>query len=157
MYKIKFTLIFLIWCYLFFVPTADAQTNVLKNKMSNIAGRVFRSDTNQPVVGAKISFIPYHGQTLTATTDENGNYFFPQMKIGKYKIDIALRYKTMAQSPCSLLGSRAVKEKNSNVTMKDEGLGLVEIWVSIDPFKIVSSKPIKKDFDVACKGTYKNS
>ena len=93
---------------------------------------------------------------MEAITDEKGSYSFEHIKAGKYHVDIHVRYNKLSDSPCSVFGSRVTASKDSNVTLKDEGLGYVDVWVSIDPFRIYPNKLLTKDFDVACKGAYRN-
>ena len=132
------------------------QAQVIKNKPTALSGKIFRSDTNQPVAGATINIWNAQGNRLETKTNEKGYYSFEQTKPGTYKVNIHVRYGKLADSPCSVFGSRVTADKKSDVTMKDEGLGFVDVWVSMDDFKITAGKPNIKDFDVACKGTYRN-
>src|SRR5262245_46375790 len=153
----KWTLALILFGGLFVLTGNSTQAQGNKNKTTTLSGKIFRSDTKQPIKGAKISLSSYHpGKRLEAITDEKGNYSFEQIKAGKYRVDIHVRYNKQSESPCSVLGSRVTVDKDSNVTLKDEGLGYVDVWVSIDPIRIYSNKPLTKDFDVACKGAYRN-
>lgn len=128
-----------------------SQAQVSKNKATTLSGKIYRSDTNQPIPGANIHIRSYQGNRLETKTDEKGNYSFEQVKAGKYRITISVRYNTITDVPCKL-GTGATADKDSYVNMKDEGLGYIDVWVYIDPFRVNLGKPITKDFDVACKG-----
>ncbi|HZS10069.1 MAG TPA: carboxypeptidase-like regulatory domain-containing protein [Blastocatellia bacterium] len=133
-----------------------SQAQVGKNKTTTLSGRVYRSDASQPVSGAKIYLMKSREISFETTTDEKGNYSLGQLKAGKYLVRINVRYNKITDSPCSIFGSRVTADKGSDVAMKDEGLGWVDVTVSIDNFRITTGKPNTKDFDVACKGTYRN-
>lgn len=129
---------------------SQVQTN--KNKTIRLSGKVHRSDTNQPIPGAKIEIWTSQRNALETKTDKEGSYSFEQVKAGKYKIRISVRYNRILDVPCKL-GTGVTADKDSYVNMKDEGLGYVDVWVSINNFKILPGKPITKNFDVACKSS----
>ncbi len=141
---------------LFGLPGNWSLAQINRNKTTTLSGKIFRSDTKQLISGTRISIWSAQGKSLETRTDEKGNYSYESVKAGKYKVRIYVRYNKIAESPCSISGSRVTPDKDSNVTMKDEGLGFVEVWVLIDNFRITPGKPNAKDFDVACKGTYRN-
>ena len=92
---------------------------------------------------------------METKTDEKGNYSLEQVKAGKYRVYISVRYKNISEIPCNI-GTGATNDKNSYVNMKDEGFGYVDVWVSIDPFIIQTGKVLTKDFDEKCKGFSKS-
>ncbi len=147
------TFIFILCFFLFAGNAPQAQAS--KNKTTSLHGKIYRSDTNQILPGVKISLSSYQGKSLETKTDEQGNYSLEQVKAGKYRVSISVRYKNISDVPCNI-GTGSTNDKNSYVNMKDEGLGYVDVWVSIDPFVIQSGKVLTKDFDVKCKGFSKN-
>lgn len=74
----------------------------------SIRGRVFRSDTQQPIASAELSLLdPDKAQddpdrTLAKTsTDGQGNYRFSSVRPGAFSITLAASFATVADLPCS--------------------------------------------------------
>ena len=77
-------------CVLLLLVPACASGNA-QTREPWVAGRVVRSDNGMPIEGATVdleqAWAPSsNGQNLTATTDKNGNYHFPEMTPATYRI-----------------------------------------------------------------------
>jgi hypothetical protein len=145
---------FICSCILIVSSSNLSLAQIKKNKTITLSGKIYRSDTNQPVPKMKIE-IWNPLSSLETQTDEKGNYSFEQVKAGKYKVRISLRYNKISDVPCKI-GTGATADKDSYVNMKDEGDGYIYVWVTIDNSRIYPGKAITKDFDVACKGFSRN-
>lgn len=132
------------------------QAQVAKNKTVTLSGKIYRSDTNQPLPGATIELWKDQGKGLKAKTDDKGNYLFEQVSAGKYKVAISLRYSKETNSPPCKLGIGITADKDSYVNTKDDDLKYYDQYIAIYPYRIYSGKPLTKDFDVACIGSYRN-
>jgi hypothetical protein len=156
MNSIKLTFTFIAFGFFTLSENTLLQAQATKNKTTILNGKVYRSDTNQPIPAAKIEIWSSQKNKLESKTDEQGNYYFGQVKGGKYFVKITVQYNKITDVPCNV-GTGATADKNSYVNMKDEGLGYVDVWVSIDNFRVNSNKPMTKDFDVKCKGFSKKN
>ena len=128
-------------------------------KTVSMKGRVFRSDTKQPIPHARLILLDENkssskDNSIDTKADEEGNYVFEKVVPGKYTVSIRAWYKTQEEAPCQLLMAKTA-DKNSMVTVLSEKNEFVQ-QVFIKDFSIKGGKEIVKDFDFACKSMFGN-
>ena len=128
-------------------------------KTVSMKGKVFRSDTKQPIPHAKIILLDANkssskDNSVDTRADEEGNYVFDKVVPGKYTVSIRAWYKTQEEAPCQLLMAKTA-EKNSIVTVSRDNTEFVQ-QVFIKDFSVKGKKETVKDFDFACKGMFGN-
>ena len=126
-------------------------------KTSNMKGKVFRSDTNEPIANAHIILLDEKksdkkDNSIDTKTDEQGNYSFPNVAAGTYTVSIRAWYPKQEDAPCQLLAGKTA-DKNSAVFVGADKDKFVQ-QVFIKGFSIKAGKEIVKDFDFMCKGLF---
>jgi len=127
---------------------------------ASIKGRVYRSDTNQPITGVKVVLLNQVGSNQTSVvghgnpnmetkTDENGRYSFESVKAGKYCVGVETKYENEKDLPCHTQKDRFTNN-GAGVTAMRDGADFVEIATSRD-FSVATTSRITKDFDLSCK------
>ncbi len=86
-------------------------------KTSSMKGKVFRSDTNQPIANAHIILLDEKksdkkDNSIDTKTDEQGTYSFANVAAGTYTVSIRAWYPTQEDAPCQLLAGNTA-DKNS--------------------------------------------
>jgi hypothetical protein len=123
-------------------------------KTTSMKGKVFRSDTNQPIANAQIVLLDQkksdkQDNSIDTKTDDQGNFSFPNVAAGVYTVSIRAWYPTQEDAPCQLLMAKTT-DKNSTVTVvRDKDKFVQQVFVK--GFSIKAGKEITKDFDFACK------
>src|SRR5678815_3403546 len=84
----------------------DAQKTV------SVKGKIFRSDTKEPIANALIVLLDEkksdkHENSVEAHTDEQGNYVFEKVVPGKYTVSIRAWYTRQEDAPVSYTHLRA--------------------------------------------------
>jgi hypothetical protein len=128
-----------------------------------VRGRVFRSDTGQPVKGILVALLDRDlvvhttdnkGKGKDTQTDADGNFVIEGLQPGHYAFFIKIFYKP-DELPC---GKPAIRTLERNILkkkivktsmLKHEG-GYEEYTVS-EIFKVKGNEVITRDFDMACK------
>jgi hypothetical protein len=126
-------------------------------KAATLKGKVFRSDTKEPVANAVIILLDdqrseKQDNSVEAKTDAEGNYIFESVKAGKYTVSIRAWYDKQEDAPCQLLMAKT-KDKNSTVVVASEKDKFVQ-QVLIKGFSVKAGKDIVKDFDFACQSMF---
>jgi len=126
-------------------------------KTASVKGKVFRSDTGQPIPEALIILLDEkksdrQDSSVEAKTDERGEYSIEKVAAGKYTVSIRAWYRTKEEAPCQLLMAKTT-DKDSTVIVARDKDGFVQ-QVFIKGFSIKPSKEIVKDFDFACKSMF---
>jgi hypothetical protein len=128
-----------------------------KPKTSSMKGRIFRSDTKQPIANAQIILLDKSkakdkNNSIDTTTDEQGNYNFPAIAADTYIVSIRAWYPREEDTPCQLLAAKTADKNSSVVIMQDKGKYLQQVF--IDNFSVKAGKEVVKDFDFACKSLF---
>jgi len=128
-----------------------------KEKFASFRGRVYRSDTNQPVANALLVLLDEKksdtsDNTVQTRTDDQGNFVFEKLAEGKYTISIRAWYKNQDDAPCQLLMART-KDKDSSVVVARDKEQFVQ-QVFIKGFSIKAGKEITRDFDFTCQSMF---
>lgn len=119
-----------------------------------IKGRVFRSDTKQPIIGAEIILLDQEkinrsAKNMETKTDENGNFSFSAVKPGSYTVGFSLKYKKKDDLPCSSQKDRFIND-GIGVTSWVDKEDFVEIATSPE-FTVSIGRQTIKNFDLSCK------
>lgn len=128
-----------------------------KPKTSSLKGKVFHSDTKQPVANASIILLDEkksdkQDRSVETKTDDQGNYSFPEIAAGKYTVSIRAWYPTQEDAPCQFLMGKT-SDKNSAVTVARDKDRFVQ-QVFIEGFSIKAGKEMTRDFDITCKSMF---
>lgn len=126
-------------------------------KTTSMKGKVFRSDTKQPIANAQIVLLDEkksdkQDNSIDTKTDDQGNYSFPNVVAGNYTVSIRAWYPTQEEAPCQLLMAKTADKNSTVVVMRDKGKVVQQIFIK--SFSIKAGKEIAKDFDFACKGMF---
>lgn len=126
-------------------------------KTASLRGKIFRSDTGEPISGAVIILLDEHksdkqDNSVESKTDDKGNYSFAKVTEGKYTVSLRSWYKTQEEAPCQILMAKTV-EKNSTVVVAGENDRFVQ-QIFVKGFSIKAGKDNVKDFDFACKSMF---
>lgn len=143
-----------IFAFLLFSASISAQK---KEKIAVFKGKVMRSDTKQPVAKVKISLLnekksEKQDNLVETETDEEGNFIFNGLKVGKYTISIRAVFDKEEDVPCQLLMGK-INEPNSQLLVLTEGKQKVE-QIFIKGFSVKAGKEINKEFDLVCKSLF---
>lgn len=138
---------------------ASNEDTVGQSKTTTIKGKVFRSDTKEPIPNALIILVDESKSdkvynSVGIRTDELGNYTLEKVPAGMYTVTIRAWYKTQEEAPCKLLLGKT-SDKNSSVLVAYEEGRFVQ-QVMIKGFTVEAGKNIPKDFDFACKSMFGN-
>jgi hydrogenase maturation factor len=130
-----------------------------RTKFGTMKGKIFRSDTKQPIPNAAIVLIDENkseksDNTVSVQADEQGNYSFTKVAAGTYTVSLRAWYKTQEEAPCQFLMAKTA-EKNSQVMVAKDGDRFVQ-QVFIRGFAVKAGKDVAKDFDFACKSMFGN-
>ena len=128
-----------------------------KTKTSSLKGKIFLSETKQPLANASIILLDEkksekQDRSVEAKTNDDGNYSFPEIAAGTYTVSIRAWYVTQEEAPCKLLMAKTA-DKNSTVMVVREKDRFVQ-QVFIKGFSIKAGKEMTKDFDVTCKSMF---
>ena len=111
--------LFLILPVSLFFMTGVSSLALDDSKTTSLKGRVFRSDTKEPIPNALIVLLDEkrsdkQDNSVQATTDDRGDYSIPKVAAGKYTVSIRAWYKTQEEAPCQLLMAKTA-DKDSTV------------------------------------------
>jgi hypothetical protein len=126
-------------------------------KTTSMKGKVFRSDTNQPIANAQIVLLDEkksdkRDNSIDIKTDDQGNYSFPNVAAGVYTVSIRAWYPTQEDAPCQLLIAKTADKNSTVVIARDKDKFVQQVFIK--GFSIKAGKEIAKDFDFACKSMF---
>jgi hypothetical protein len=127
---------------------------------STFQGKLFRSDTNGPVAGAKLALMPVkasngHEPALETSTGADGTFAFEQVPEGKYTLSMSAVYDTEDAVPCKLLMGKIKGEKDSVIVVMSKN-GKYNYQVFIKGLVFKSGKALTKEYDLACVSAFGN-
>jgi len=131
----------------------DAQKTV------SVKGKIFRSDTKEPIANALIVLLDEkksdkHENSVEAHTDEQGNYVFEKVVPGKYTVSIRAWYTRQEDAPCKLLMAKTAEKDSTVVVARDKNQFVQQVFIK--GFSVKSGKELVKDFDFGCKSMFGN-
>jgi hypothetical protein len=140
-----------------FAVAGNLQADNQKETATSFKGKVYHSDTKQPVAQAVILLLDEkksdkQDNSVQAKTDENGMFAFDKVAAGRYTISIRAWYTHQEDAPCQLLAGKT-QDKDSTVVVMKDGDRFVE-QIFIKGFSVKAGKPINKDFDLVCKSIF---
>ena len=126
-------------------------------KTASLKGKVFRSDTKEPVPNAVIILLDENksakqDNSVEAKTDEQGDYSLQNVSSGKYTVSIRAWYRTQEDAPCQLLMGRTGDKDSAVMVTRDKGRFVQQVLIK--GFSVKAGKSIVKDFDFACKSMF---
>lgn len=132
-----------------------------ESKTVSLKGRIFRSDTKEPIANASITLLDdkkseKQDNSVDTNTDEQGNYVFEKVVAGKYTVSIRAWYETQEDAPCQLLMGKTADKDSYVIVARDKDKNRFMQQVFIKGFSIKAGKDIVKDFDFACKSMFGN-
>lgn len=84
------------------------QANADKESRGSIGGRIYRSDTNQPIANASIFLLDEaeleagdEYQLKDVKTDSEGRYLMTDVPAGKYALSVRTLYSSEMDAPCN--------------------------------------------------------
>jgi hypothetical protein len=129
-----------------------------KEKVASFKGKLFRSDTKQPIANAQVILLDEkksdkqdHSQDVKS--DAEGNFAFEKVAAGKYTLAIRVVYDKEEDVPCQLLLGKLKGEKESSVLVISEG-GKKIYQIFIKDFTVKANRDITKEYDVACVSAF---
>jgi hypothetical protein len=128
-----------------------------KDKTTSMKGKVYRSDTNQPIANAQIVLLDEkksdkQDNSIDTKTDDQGNYSFPTVVSGVYTVSIRAWYPTQEDAPCQLLMAKTADKNSAVMVARDKDKFVQQVFIK--GFAIKAGKEISKDFDFACKSMF---
>ena len=126
-------------------------------KTTSMKGRVFRSDTNQPIANAVIILLDEkksdkQDNSIDTKTDDQGNYSFPNVAAGVYTVSIRAWYPTQEDAPCQLLMAKTADKNSTVLVARDKDKFVQQVFIK--GFSAKAGKEIAKDFDFVCKSMF---
>ena len=126
-------------------------------KTTSMKGKVFRSDTNQPIANGQIVLLDEkksdkQDNSIDTKTDDQGNYSFPNVAAGVYTVSIRAWYPTQEDAPCQLLMAKTADKNSTVMVARDKDKFVQQVFVK--GFSIKAGKEITKDFDFACRSMF---
>jgi hypothetical protein len=124
-------------------------------KPGSLSGRVFRSDTGQPIAGATVVLLDgseSQAHSAKTTTDASGEYQFSEVRPGRYKVTVRASYEDQGDAPCQLLmGKTAIK--GSTAFLAHDG-GRAYVQVLVDKVRVKGGAATRQDFDLVCRSMF---
>ena len=126
-------------------------------KTTSMKGKVFRSDTKQPIANAVIELrdekrSEKHDNSIDTKTDDQGNYSFPNVAAGVYTVSIRASYPAQEDAPCQFLIAKTVDKNSTVMVMQDKDKYVQRVFIK--GFSVKAGKAIARDFDFACKSMF---
>lgn len=121
---------------------------------SIVKGKVYRSDTNEPIPNSYILLekdSPAPFQHFDVRTDENGNYRFDSISAGKYTVSIYAWFRKKSDVPCQNSSEgKTAGDGTVIVGWQRKSDAFIEI-VTIKGFSMPRNGEKIKDFDLVCR------
>jgi hypothetical protein len=119
-----------------------------------IEGKVYRSDMMEPIPNATVELHLSKSVVAEATTDEQGNYSFSEVKPDTaYLLSVVAIFKNKNASPC--IPSSLLAENRDGLLMgvKDNQYtdGSFEVFTTGQAFSVAAGEVVEKNFDMSCK------
>ena len=154
----RFTLCFTL-CLALSLATASARQRLGgdHSKTTSMKGKVFRSDTNQPIPNASIVLLDEkksdkQDNSTDTKSDEQGNYSLGNVVAGVYTVSIQAWYPTREDVPCQLLMAKTADKDSTVMVARDKDRFVQQVFIKGFPIK--AGKALTKDFDFACKSMF---
>ena len=124
-----------------------------EKKRSSVSGRVFRSDIDQGVTGAKVWLFRAKGSevddsSLSTTTDRSGRFWLASVQEGEYSVTVEARYERRADAPCKIQFGRNQDARGAVFTQ--ESGGEFKVTLLLTRFKVRAGRAVSQDFDLVC-------
>jgi ABC-type microcin C transport system permease subunit YejE len=128
-----------------------------QSKTVTLKGKVFRSDTKEPIANASIVLLDEKksekkDNSVEAKTDEQGNFIFEKLANGKYTVSIRAWYKTQEDAPCQLLMAKTVDKDSMVMVARDKDQFVQQVFIK--GFSVKAGNDVVRDFDFACKSMF---
>jgi hypothetical protein len=128
-----------------------------QTKTTSMKGKVFRSDTNQPIPNASIVLLDEkksdkQDNSTDTKSDEQGNYSLANVVAGVYTVSIRAWYPTQEDAPCQLLMAKTADKNSTVMVARDKDRFVQQVFIK--GFSIKAGKEFTKDFDFACKSMF---
>jgi hypothetical protein len=143
--------------FLLLVMIGTSSLAVDQPKTTSLRGKVFRSDTNDPIPNALIILLDEKksekkDNSVETKTDDKGNYSIASVASGVYTVSIRAWYKTQEEAPCQLLMAKTSDKNSTVVVMVDKDRYVQQVFIK--GFSIKPGKEMVKDFDFTCKSMF---
>ncbi|MGH9850211.1 MAG: carboxypeptidase-like regulatory domain-containing protein, partial [Blastocatellia bacterium] len=101
--------------------------NNLNQQDTVVKGRVFRSDTKQPIADVEVDLFDQEKlnrspKNMTTKTNQNGEYMFQGVKPGKYAIVVSIDYENEEDLPCGKEIDRFINDGIGVTSWRDKEL-----------------------------------
>lgn len=122
---LQFTFLFFIIALCGHFAVVNAQDKS-KDKVASFKGKLFRSDTKQPIANARVILLDdkksdKQDNSQEVKSDAEGNFSFDRVAAGKYTLSIRVAYDKEEDVPCQLLVGKLKGEKDSQLLVVGEG------------------------------------
>ena len=117
-----------------------------------IEGRVWRSDTAEPVAGAVVALsdATTNQDVAKSTADAQGHYSFIEVKPGTYLLAVTWKFQVQAGSPCQ--GVDITRDNWFTIVGVQPDSGLLLVATGNEPFAIAAGDLRHQEIDLACQG-----
>jgi hypothetical protein len=132
---------------------AEMKFTALHFEESTLKGKVFRSDSGEPISNSYILLASEKDQEkhFDTRTDEAGNYVFGHIPTGRYTVSIYAWFGKRDEVPCqNPLKQRTADDGDISVEWQWKSQAFMEI-VTLKSFSIELERANVKDFDVVGK------
>ncbi len=131
-----------------------------KDKVASFKGKLFRSDTKQPITNARVILLDEkksdrQDNSQDVKSDADGNFSFDRVAAGKYTLSIRVAYDKEEDVPCQLLLGKLKGEKDSSLLVITEG-GKKIYQIFIKGFTVKANQNITKEYDLVCVSAFGN-
>jgi hypothetical protein len=123
-------------------------------KVASFNGKLFRSDTDKPIVNARVILIDEkkserQNNSLEVSTGADGTFTFERVVAGKYTLSIRVVYDKEEEVPCQFLMGKLNGEKDSQLLVITENDKKI-YQIFIKGFTVKANKNITKEYDLVC-------
>jgi hypothetical protein len=129
-----------------------------KDKVASFKGKLFRSDTKQPIANARVMLLDdkrsdKQDNSQEVKSDAGGNFTFDSVAAGKYTLSIRVVYDKEEDVPCQLLIGKLKGEKDSQLlVISEDGKKIYQIFIK--GFTVKANKDITKEYDLVCVSAF---
>ncbi len=150
--------------FLFFIVTLCGHFAIVsaqdksKDKVASFKGKLFRSDTKQPISDARLTLLDEkrsdkQDNSQEVKSDKDGNFLFENVVAGSYKLSISVVYDKEEDVPCQLLMGKLKGEKDSSLLVVSER-GKYVYQVFLKGLTVKANKNITKEYDLTCVSAF---
>jgi hypothetical protein len=141
----------------FFLAQAPKEAAGMKPKYlqgASIKGKVFRSDTKQPIAEAEVVLLDDEKlnrseKNMETKTDANGEYSLQGVKPGKYVIVVSTKHVNEKDLPCGKELDRFINDGIGVTSWRDKELFLQHATTPV--FSVPVGRKLVRNFDLSCK------